>query len=60
MHFLAAWEVLREEVCRIDVAADFPEFDTPVSDPLLDPETSGIDVSQLATSLASAYSHRGG
>ena len=58
MRPVAAAEMLREEVRRVLLPANFAELDAPISHALLHPQAVGVDVPQLAEALARADAHR--
>ena len=59
MYAIAADEVFSEEVCRVVFPLHFVQLNRLVSDSLLNPEALGVDVPQLAQSLAPTDSNGG-
>ena len=52
--------MLREEVRQVRLAEDLAETDSTRPDNLLDPQSVGVQVSQLAEPLSGAYAYGGG
>ena len=49
-----------EQIRRVDVSPGLPQFNRCILNPLLDPESTGINVTQLAQACSTTYADSGG